>query len=750
MDNESPRLDQVDEVPFWEQRTLSSVIDTSPPLSAGCFSPAPSLLRNTFTPSPIFTSLHSEPIDGEENHTVLTVQRTLPRPTAPCPPPFRLTSPFDISVCSADIDIIYRPVDFPFRVIGQCIRCGRHRPPCNKCSSTHCPHSERTCFGCLDQVVYRLERLHELSRPPPLPTKFQSGVAEIVQAFIPDWDHCLRHPVADRILHRCPLLVVLGFAHFIQSYQPLWMILWKHLAQQEENRLRQMFGISAVLLRSIWSLLAALAGQVQQLMISQHGHLLSRIVTARTRWGPPSLFSPSDWRRVMELLDRTGASFERFAEALEDQLNEIYPMHRLMSGAMAQTRREAILHLADPDGQTDTETELQLLLSHRSEEIARILRYLVVDRMARTVTSICHRILEHEGVERQSHSVSQSPMCSPMSQCSSASKELSQTMKGVKALVCLVKQLQLQMHTLNPVLGPIGIKDVENLLEYQSSYHVGSPFRFEGPPGCECECGMDPPDVLAQLLSYDELNRSPLLPQPDASVQTSVESHHHGCFVKRTGSGDAHGMLRYHNLPQRSPEQTVVIGTRVDNHQFMSQRSSGLSTVSGHELLSSTSSHQSTFPNAETPAPGRQHSVIRPVTVLRLQCMLYTFVLGCLRFLPSVSSQLHTQRGSHALCVQCQALYCGPRAKAGSPSFFRPIEIDPERLVLVRILINSPDSASTTIPHMNRKKRRLNNPTINHPLLRFDPYTYTESVFYRSVVRSVVRSVLVRIKPQQA
>ena len=35
-------------------------------------------------------------------------------------------------------------------------------------------------------------------------------------------------------------------------------------------------------------------------------------------------------------------------------------------------------------------------------------------------------------------------------------------------------------------------------------------------------------------------------------------------------------------------------------------------------------------------------------------------------------------------------------------------------------------------------------------LLRFDPYTYTESVFYRSVVRSVVRSVLVRIKPQQA
>ena len=175
-------------------------------------------------------------------------------------------------------------------------------------------------------------------------------------------------------------------------------------------------------------------------------------------------------------------------------------------------------------------------------------------------------------------------------------------------------------------------------------------------------------------------------------------------------------MLRYHNLPQRSPEQTVVIGTRVDNHQFMSQRSSGLSTVSGHELLSSTSSHQSTFPNAETPAPGRQHSVIRPVTVLRLQCMLYTFVLGCLRFLPSVSSQLHTQRGSHALCVQCQALYCGPRAKAGSPSFFRPIEIDPERLVLVRILINSPDSASTTIPHMNRKKRRLNNPTINHPL----------------------------------
>ena len=57
-------------------------------------------------------------------------------------------------------------------------------------------------------------------------------------------------------------------------------------------------------------------------------------------------------------------------------------------------------------------------------------------------------------------------------------------------------------------------------------------------------------------------------------------------------------------------------------------------------------------------------------------------------------------------------------------------------------------------PYQNRAYNRAYNRAVNTDsvsgLLRFDPYTYTESVFYRLVVRSVVRSVVVRIKPQQA
>ena len=52
---------------------------------------------------------------------------------------------------SAELNAMYTPFNFtfPFKVIGQCIVCGSHRPPCNMCGSTHCPHAERTCLTCV-------------------------------------------------------------------------------------------------------------------------------------------------------------------------------------------------------------------------------------------------------------------------------------------------------------------------------------------------------------------------------------------------------------------------------------------------------------------------------------------------------------------------------------------------------------------------------------------------------------------------
>ena len=556
---------------------------------------------------------------------------------------------------------LYRPAGFPFRVIGQCVSCGSHRPPCHDCPLRPCSHGERQCRACLGEVLYRLEPVQPCSccSLPRHPCDLQSGVAEVLLGFVPDWEQVMRHPVPDALVRQQPSMTLLTFAHYVISYQQLWTQLWTHLAGRERQVLLGLLRVSDRVLDLLWSFLAALTHSLQQLLHSQHCNSIALLAVTWRRWGPPSVLSPMDWKRALPRLHQSGPYFSHFAQSFERELRHICRAEDLISGAMAAALRSTVW--AESGEREETKLQLHFLLSQRSAELARALRFCVDRQLVHRINSMCQtwqRQLEPELPADGAAVTEELQRCSaepPRPETGMVS-----TMSELQLLLSRIQREQRRCQSTLPAgIGDLQLDDIERLVGCHTAYHSRS--ILSSHTADSSSAGLDLPDILTSLLS------APPAPSPSSRQESALSSPPSPSAPESAPSlpGSPRPLL---------PDSAVCSPS------------------------SETGGSDSPFLLPDCPSPCTPAPSVAPVAAAvvanasaLVACKLWLLLPGCLRFLPSsTSSEGSSARGRRALCARCQQTVCvlkaGRRGSSASRLVaFHPVTVDPQRLLLLRL-----------------------------------------------------------------